>query len=83
MINKKILEVRNVTSHDTIQGSVSIAEELSKLLKLKEKDDRLERIIRAAIKDLEKRKDKAMVRTDTDNLWTKNESLQWVLLHLL
>ena len=30
-------EVRNVTSHDTIQGSVSIAEELSKLVKLKEK----------------------------------------------
>ena len=41
--------------------------------------DRLERIIKATIKDLEKRKDKAMVRTDTDNLWTKIESLQWVL----
>ena len=31
------------------------------------------------IKDREKRKDKAMVITDTDNLWTKIESLQWVL----
>jgi hypothetical protein len=41
--------------------------------------DRLERIIKATIKDLEKRKDKAMVRTDTDNLWTKIESLQWGL----
>jgi hypothetical protein len=41
--------------------------------------DRLELIIKATIKDLEKRKDKAMVRTDTDNLWTKIESLQWVL----
>jgi hypothetical protein len=41
--------------------------------------DRLERIIKATVKDLEKRKDKAMVRTDTDNLWTKVESLQWVL----
>jgi DNA replication initiation complex subunit (GINS family) len=41
--------------------------------------DILERIIRATIKDLEKRKDKAMVRTDTDNLWTKIESRQWVL----
>jgi hypothetical protein len=41
--------------------------------------DRLESIIRATIKDLEKRKDKAMIRTDTDNLWTKIESLQWVL----
>jgi hypothetical protein len=42
-------------------------------------NDRLERVIRATIKDLEKRKDKATVRTDTDNLWTKIESLQWVL----
>jgi hypothetical protein len=41
--------------------------------------DRLERVIKATIKDLEKRKDKAMERTDTDNLWTKIESLQWVL----
>jgi hypothetical protein len=41
--------------------------------------DRLDRIIKATIKDLEKRKDKAMIRTDTDNLWTKIESLQWVL----
>ena len=30
--------------------------------------DRLEGIIRATIIDLEKRKDKAMVRTDTDDL---------------
>jgi hypothetical protein len=42
-------------------------------------NDRLERVIRATIKNLEKRKDKAMIRTDTDNLWTKIESLQWVL----
>jgi hypothetical protein len=41
--------------------------------------DRLERVIRTTIKDLEKRKDRAMIRTDTDNLWTKIESLQWVL----
>jgi hypothetical protein len=41
--------------------------------------DRLERIIQSTIKDLEKRKDKAMMRIDTDNLWTKIESLQWVL----
>jgi hypothetical protein len=31
------------------------------------------------IKDLEKRKDKAMERRDTDDLWIKIESLQWVL----
>ena len=29
--------------------------------------------------DLEKRKDKAIKRSDTDDLWTKIESLQWVL----
>jgi hypothetical protein len=38
--------------------------------------------VRATIKDLEKRKDKAMVRTDTDNLWTKIESLQWALFDI-
>jgi hypothetical protein len=42
--------------------------------------DRLERIIKATIRDLEKRKDRAMVRTDTDNLWTKIESLQGVFV---
>jgi hypothetical protein len=31
------------------------------------------------IKDLEIRKDKAMRRPDTDDLWTKIEILQWVL----
>jgi hypothetical protein len=31
------------------------------------------------IKDLEKRKDKAMERRDTDDLWIKIESLQWAL----
>jgi hypothetical protein len=31
------------------------------------------------IKDLEKRKDKAMIRSETDDLWTKIETLQWVL----
>ena len=34
------------------------------------------------IKDLEKRKDKAMERSDTDDLWIKIESLQWVLFVL-
>jgi hypothetical protein len=35
--------------------------------------------IRKMIKDLEKRKDKAMERSDTDDLWIKIESFQWVL----
>jgi hypothetical protein len=41
--------------------------------------DRLERIIKATIKDLEKRKDKAVIGSETDDLWTKIEGLQWVL----
>ena len=41
--------------------------------------DRLEAVTRVMIRDLEKRKDKAMKRSDTDDLWTKIESLQWVL----
>ncbi|MFZ0741101.1 MAG: hypothetical protein WAM54_05855 [Nitrososphaeraceae archaeon] len=31
------------------------------------------------INDLEKRQDKAMERSDTDDFWIKIESLQWVL----
>ena len=42
-------------------------------------NDRLEGVTRVVIKDFEKRKDKAMVRPDTDDLWTKIEILQWVL----
>jgi len=42
-------------------------------------NDRLEAVIRSTIRDLEKRKDKAMDRSDTDDFWIKIESLQWVL----
>ena len=42
-------------------------------------NDRLEGVIRSMIKDLEKRKDKAMKRSDTDDLWIKIENLQGVL----
>jgi hypothetical protein len=42
-------------------------------------NDRLDGNIRSMIKNLEKRKDKAMIRSDTDELWTKIETLQWVL----
>jgi hypothetical protein len=31
------------------------------------------------IKDLQKRKEKAIKRSDTDDLWINIESLQWVL----
>ena len=42
-------------------------------------NDRLDGHIRSMIKNLEKRKDKAMIRSDTDDLWTQIETLQWVL----
>ena len=42
-------------------------------------NERLDGLIRRVIKDLEKRKDKAMRRPDTDDLWTKIETLQWVI----
>jgi hypothetical protein len=42
-------------------------------------NDRLDGLVQKMIKDLEKRKDKAMKRSDTDDLWIKIESLQWVL----
>ena len=42
-------------------------------------NDRLDGHIRSMIKNLEKRKDKAMIRSDTDDIWTQIETLQWVL----
>jgi hypothetical protein len=42
-------------------------------------NNRLEGVIKTMIKDLEKRKDKAIIRSDTDDLWTKIETLQSVL----
>jgi hypothetical protein len=42
-------------------------------------NNRLEGVTKTMIKDLEKRKYKAMIRSDTDDLWTKIETLQWVL----
>ena len=51
---------------------------LKKIVVNKIPNDRLEGVIRS-VKDFEKRKDKAMKRSDTDDLWIKIESLQWVL----
>jgi hypothetical protein len=42
-------------------------------------NDRLEDLIRNMIKDLEKRKEIATRRPDTDDLWIKIETLQWIL----
>ena len=52
---------------------------LEKIVVNKIPNDRLDGLIRRMIKDLEKRKDKAMRRPDTDDLWTKIETLLWVL----
>src|ERR687895_444724 len=52
---------------------------LEKIEKNKTPNDRLDGLIRKMIKDLEIRKDKTMRRSDTDNLWTKIETLHWVL----
>jgi hypothetical protein len=52
---------------------------LQKIEVTKLPNDRLEGVIKTMIKDLEKRKDKAMKRSDTDDLWIKIESLQGVL----
>jgi hypothetical protein len=47
-------------------------------------NDRLDGLIRKMINDLEKRKDKAMKRSDTDDYWIKIECLQlFYLLSLL
>ena len=56
-----------------------IEQALQKIEVNKIPNDRLESVIKTMIKDLEKRKDEAMVRPDTDDLWTKIETLQWVL----
>src|SRR5919112_1146164 len=42
-------------------------------------NDRLDGHIRSMIKNLEKRKDKTMIRSDTDDLWIRIETFQWVL----
>jgi hypothetical protein len=42
-------------------------------------NDRLDGVFRTMIKNLEKREDEATKRPDTDGLWTKIETLQWVL----
>lgn len=45
--------------------------------------NRLHRIIQPTIKALERRKDKVVMRTDTDNLWTEIKSLQGFCLSYL
>jgi hypothetical protein len=66
-------------NHDLQLKTDCIKRALQKIEVNKIPNDRLEGLIRNMIKDLEKRKDKAMIRPETDDLWTKIETLQWVL----
>ena len=77
---KQIHPAHNIRfNHDLQLGIDCIEWALKKIEVNKLPIDRLEGVIRVTIKDLEKRKDKAMKRSDTDDLRIKIESLQWVL----
>ena len=77
---KQIHPTHNIRFNHDLQLEIDCIEwALKKIEVNKLPIDRLEAVTRVMIKDLEKRKDKAMKRSDTDDLWTKIESLQWVL----
>ena len=77
---KQIHPAHNPRFNHNMQLEVDCIEwALQKIEVNKLPNDRLESVIKTMIKDLEKRKDKAMIRSDTDDLWTKIETLQWVL----
>jgi hypothetical protein len=65
--------------HDTQLQIDCIEWILEKIEVNKIPNDRLGGHIRSMIKNLEKRNDKAMIRSDTDDLWIQVETLQWVL----
>ena len=77
---KQIHPAHNPRFNHDIQLEIDCIEwALQKIEVNKLPNDRLEGVIKTMIKDLEKRKDKAMIRSETDDLWTKIETLQWVL----
>ena len=77
---KQIHPAHNIRFNHDLQLEIDcIGWALKKIEIKKLPNDRLEAVIRVMIKDLEKRKDKAMKRSDTDDFWIKIESLQWVL----
>jgi hypothetical protein len=77
---KRIHPAHNPRFNHDLQLEIDCIEwALKKIEVNKIPNDRLEAVIRSMIKDIEKRKDKAMKRSDTDDLWIKVESLQWVL----
>jgi hypothetical protein len=77
---KQIHPAHNIRFSHDLQLEIGCIEwALKKIQVNKIPNDSLEGVIRIMIKDLEKRKDKAMKRSDTDDFWIKIESLQWVL----
>src|SRR5918995_3448635 len=79
-IKKRIHLAHNSRFNYALQLEIDCIEwALKKIEVNKISNDRLEGVIRVMIKDLEKRKHKAMKRSDSDNLWIKIESLRWVL----
>jgi len=78
--NKQIHPAHNPRFNHDMQLEIDCIEwALQKIEVNKIPNDRLEGVIKTMIKDLEKRNDKAMIRSATDDLWTKIETLQWVL----
>jgi hypothetical protein len=80
---KQIHPAHNIRFNHDLQLEIDCLEwTLKKIEVNKYPIDRLEAVTRIMIKDLEKRKNKAMKRSDTDDLWIKIESLQWVLFDI-
>ena len=77
---KRIHPANNPRFNHDLQLEIDCIERALKKVEVnKIPNDILEAVTRVMIKDLEKRKDKAIERSDTDDFWTKIESLQWVL----
>jgi hypothetical protein len=77
---KQIHPAHNIRFNHELQLEIDCIEwALKKIEVNKLPIDRLEAVTRVKIKDLEKRNDKTMKRSDTDDFWIKIESLQWVL----
>jgi hypothetical protein len=80
---KQIHPANNIRFNHDMQLEIDCLEwTLKKIEVNKLPIDRLEAVTRVMIKGLEKRKNKAMKRSDTDDLWIKIESLQWVLFDI-
>ncbi len=77
---KQIYHAHNPRFNHDLQLEIDCIEwALKKIEVNKIPNYRLESVIRAMIKDLQKRKNKAMKRSDTDDFWIKIETLQSVL----